>query len=297
MPVKIVKKEDENSLTLERILYTKHYTLSLDRSRCIGCELCKDACPKEAIKIVKPENLEAVSESMPKKITVTVLEDKCNFCGICSEICIFGAFGQSVNGEVWVPVLKSESFPQIVHEVKVDVAKCPPGCRICEEECPLHLINVRFNGSGRVSEVNVDVDRCPGCRVCEVKCPYDAIHARKILTGSIKINSDICPEGCRRCVDACPIPSVLSISEGRKVVVNDLFCVYCGACRNACPVEGAIEIKRMSIRHAPVKSGAWNKALERLTSTEGMVKELRSKSTSRVCDSVRRLRVGGRVRR
>lgn len=296
MLIKIVKSEDESSLTLERILYTKRYSLLLDRNRCVGCELCEAACPKEAIKIVKPSDFEE-TEKAPKKITVTVLEDKCNFCGICSEICIFGAFKQNVNSEEWIPVLKSESFPRIIHEVEINEEKCPPGCHICEGECPLHLIKVKFDGEGRVSKVDVDVERCPGCRICEVKCPYNVIHVRKIVTGFIKINSELCPEGCRECVNVCPIPSVLSLSSNGKVTVNDLFCVYCGACRNACPIEGAIEIMRVAIHHAPVKSGAWNKALERLTSTENMVKELRSKSASKVYDSVRRLQIGGRVKR
>ncbi|MCX8171739.1 MAG: hypothetical protein N3E47_07260, partial [Candidatus Bathyarchaeota archaeon] len=198
--------------------------------------------------------------------------------------------------EEWIPVLKSESFPKILREVKVDREKCPPGCRICEEECPLRLINVKFGGDGKVSEVNVDVKHCPGCRICEVKCPGNAIYARKIVTGFIKISNELCPEGCSECVNACPIPSVLSLTSGGKVDVNDLFCVYCGACRNTCPVKGAIEIGRASIHHALVKSGAWNKVLEKLTSTENMVKELRTKSASKVYDSVRRLQIGGRVK-
>ncbi|MBS7638986.1 MAG: 4Fe-4S binding protein [Candidatus Bathyarchaeia archaeon] len=294
MPVKFIKIEDGKSFLLERIMYTRRYTLSLNRELCVGCELCRAACPKEAIKVVKPSDL-ADLEEPPKRITVTVLEDKCNFCGICSEICVFGAFKQSINDEENIPVLASESFPKIIHEVKIDESKCPPNCKVCEEVCPLHLIKVNFEG-GKV-RVDVDRERCPGCRICEVKCPYDAIHTRKIISGLIKINSELCPEGCSECVKACPIPNVLSISSDGKVNVNDLFCIYCGACRNACPVEGALEIRRTAIYHAPVKSGAWNKALERLTSTEDMAKELRSKLASRAYDSVRRLQMGGRVRR
>lgn len=296
MPVKLVKNEDADSLLLERAMYIKRYTLYLERSRCVGCELCEMACPKEAIKVVKPSEFKDL-EAPPKKITATVLEDKCNFCGICSEICIFGAFKQSIDGKSFVPVLESESFPKIIHEVNIDESRCPPGCKICEEACPLHLISVRFDSEGKVIKVDVDREHCPGCRMCEVKCPYDAIHTRKIITGVIKINVDLCPEGCRYCVDACPIPGVLSIAENGKVNVNELFCVYCGACRKACPVNGAIELKRISVYHAPVKSGAWNKALERLTSTLDMSKELRSKSFLKAYDSVKRLHMGGRAKR
>ncbi|MBS7641122.1 MAG: 4Fe-4S binding protein [Candidatus Bathyarchaeia archaeon] len=296
LPVKLIKNEDSSSLLLERIMYTKRYTLFLDRNRCVGCELCEIACPKEAIKVIKPSEFKEMEEP-PKKITATVSEDKCNFCGICSEICIFGAFKQSVDGKDFIPVLESESFPRIIHEVKIDESKCPPGCRICEEACPLHLINVKFDSERKVIKVDVDSEHCPGCRICEAKCPYNAIHTRKIITGVIKINVDLCPEGCRYCVDACPIPDVLSIADDGKVRVNESFCVYCGACKKACPVNGAIELKRISFYHAPVKSGAWNKALEKLTSTLDMSKELRSKSFLKAYDSVKRLHMGGKTKR
>ncbi|MEM1585941.1 MAG: 4Fe-4S binding protein [Candidatus Bathyarchaeia archaeon] len=290
MPVKLIKNEDANSLLLERTMYTRRYTLFLDRGRCVGCELCEIACPKEAIKVVKPSELKDLEEP-PKKITATVLGDKCNFCGICSEICIFGAFKQSINGEEFVPVLESKSFPEIIHEIKVEESKCPQGCRICEEACPLHLINVKFNSEVNVVKVDVDSEHCPGCRICEIKCPYNAIHTRKIITGVIKINVDLCPEGCRDCVDACPIPGVLFVADNGKVAVNELFCVYCGACRKACPVNGAIDLRRVSVYHGQVKSGAWNKALEKITSTLNMSKELRSKSGLKAYDSVKRLHV------
>ena len=49
--------------------------------------------------------------------------------------------------------------------------------------------------------------------------------------------------------------------------VKDSNCVYCGACKIVCPEEGALELNRTRIRHTEIRSGAWNKALEKLTST------------------------------
>jgi hypothetical protein len=47
-----------------------------------------------------------------------------------------------------------------------------------------------------------------------------------------------------------------------------------------CPVENALELKRTKISHTPVRSGAWNKTLERLASPVEMTKELKAKGFS-----------------
>ena len=59
-----------------------------------------------------------------------------------------------------------------------------------------------------------------------------------------------------------------------KVYANDYNCIYCGACLEVCPAEGAIEIERTAIRHSPIDSGTWHKSLEKLTSAEGLNREL-----------------------
>ena len=68
-------------------------------------------------------------------------------------------------------------------------------------------------------------------------------------------------------------PGVLIISN-EKVQANDSYCVYCGACKITCPEEGALELNRTRIRHTEVRSGAWNKALEKLASTSAVIKEM-----------------------
>jgi hypothetical protein len=49
-----------------------------------------------------------------------------------------------------------------------------------------------------------------------------------------------------------------------------------------------MELKRTRINHSPVRSGAWNKALERLTSPTDMTKELKTKGSQKARDSVKR---------
>jgi 4Fe-4S ferredoxin len=296
--MKQLKTEMENEFKVERILHAKRYSLTLDKIRCTGCGICKEICPREAIEIIK---IPKADGEKAKPATIDVSEEKCHYCGMCEPICPFGALEVMVNGEHVVPVIKTESFPQLVREIDVDTTKCTPDCIDCEKACPLKLIKVsvhapngekitdiqsRQNKENLAVAVDIEKNFCPCCRLCEVKCPEGVIHARKIFHGSLRINREKCPEGCQDCLDVCPIPGALNLLEDRKVYVNELYCVYCGACKNVCPVEGALELQRSYIRHTPVHSGAWNKALEKLTSTKEMTKELRARSATKAQQSV-----------
>ncbi|MCJ7613657.1 4Fe-4S binding protein, partial [Candidatus Bathyarchaeota archaeon] len=64
--------------------------------------------------------------------------------------------------------------------------------------------------------------------------------------------------------------------------VNDSHCVYCGACKIVCPEEGALELNRTRVRHTEVRSGAWNKALEKLSSTNAVIKEMQNKNAEKL---------------
>src|SRR4030067_1208056 len=92
---------------------------------------------------------------------------------------------------------------------------------------------------------------------------------------------------CADCLDVCPITGALYLSdEDKKVHVNELFCDYCGACKAVCPVNEALTLKRTKILHSPVRSGAWNKALEKLTSPTEMAKELKARGSQKAKESV-----------
>ena len=139
MPLKTVKKETADTLSVEWILHVKNYKLSLDKARCKGCQICSLACPKDAIKLEKQPKIKG---QKAKKAKIDIDLEKCNFCGICDVSCPYGAIKLMVNGEHALSVLDKESFPELIRDIKVDTHKCPSDCVECETACPLSLIRI-----------------------------------------------------------------------------------------------------------------------------------------------------------
>ena len=291
MPMKELKTNTKSEQIIERLLHTKRYSLTLDKNLCKSCEICAAICPREAITVVKTPKKDGEKAKPP---TIDISAQKCSYCGMCEPICPFNAIKVRVNNEHLVPVIEKESFPSLIREIEVDTSKCDVGCVDCEKSCPLNLIKVTIlthDGKEVKAEdakaqpkkqdlkVKVDIkkDVCPCCRLCEFKCPKDAIHVRKIMHGVLDINTEKCPPKCQDCRDVCPIPDALILESDGKIHPNETFCVFCGTCKLVCPVEGALKMDRKSIHHTPVSSGAWNKALEKLTSSTEYSKEAKLK--------------------
>jgi 4Fe-4S ferredoxin len=288
MPLKTLKKDAADKLTLEWILHVKNYKLTLDKKRCVGCQICSLACPKEAIRLEKQPK---TSGQKTKRAKVDVDLAKCNFCGICDITCPYGAIKVTLNGERKPSVIEKESYPELVRDIKVDTRNCPKECVECEAACPLGLIKVSkltFNGKPVTDiatltpseqkhiqvSLTIQKEYCPTCRICEFKCAPGAIKVRKAFEGKLAIDQANCPEGCTDCVDVCPITGTLTLGADGKVQVNEAFCDYCGACKAVCPVPEALTLTRTKVLHTPVRSGTWNKALARLTSPDASVQEL-----------------------
>lgn len=303
LPLKTTKKDTSNSLSLEWTLHVKNYKLNLDKDRCTGCQICSLACPKEAIKTQKLPKTEGEKTHKPK---VDIDLAKCNFCGICDILCPYGAIKLNIDGQHVLSVVDKKSFPTLTRHIQADPRKFPANRIQAEEACPLKLIHVTYQTTdGKTVQdpqslteperswvhvnVNIDKEHCPCCTMCETKLPPRAMQARKFLQGKITINQTKCPDGCTDCLDVCPITGALYLTnEDNKVHTNETFCIYCGACKTVCPVDAALELKRTRINHSPVRSGAWNKALERLTSPTDMTKELKTKGSQKARDSVKR---------
>jgi len=309
MPLKTLKQETAETLTLQWVLHIRDYKLTLNKNLCVGCEICTLACPKEAIRLEKQTKTPG---EKAKHAEIDIDLKKCNFCGICDILCPYGAIEVTVNGEHILSVVEKESFPELIRDIQVNTSRCPVDCVECEEACPLDLIKItQLTADGKPVEnigslaekekkglqikIDIEKERCPCCRICEFKCPEGVLRVRKFIHGKISVHPEKCPESCTDCLDVCPILGALYLSEDdKKVHVNEMFCVYCGACKVVCPVEEALELKRTKISHTPVSSGAWNMALERLASPIEMTKELKAKGSEKTRESVEK-RLGWKV--
>src|SRR4030067_2487833 len=134
MPLKTIKKDAADKLTLEWQLQVKDYKLTLDKARCVGCQICTLACPKEAIKLEKQPKMEG---QKAKKAKVDIDLAKCNFCGICDVTCPYGAIIVTLNGQHDLSILAKDSYPQLVRDIQVDTRQCQKECAECETACPL----------------------------------------------------------------------------------------------------------------------------------------------------------------
>lgn len=252
-----------------------------------------EICPREAIQVSKTKKVKGENAKQP---LFSIEETKCNYCGICEAICPFGALKLTINGKQASPVIRAESFPQLIREIKVDETKLGEDSLEIKDICPLDLIkfeicnkdNITKNIASKTNKkkfeikINIKKESCPGCRVCEKKLPKNAIKVEKIFYGSLRINKEKCPKGCHDCVDVCPIPGVLTLSKDGDVQINEYHCIYCGTCKITCPENNALELTRNKIRHTEIRSGAWNKALEKIASTDAVIKELENKNARKL---------------
>ena len=274
-----IKHETDHRLILERRMIARRYVLALDREKCIGCSIGVLACPKEAVGL-SPALLK--DGRMVEKPLVDIDPGKCNFCGECVVLCPVNALSLTINGEPEIPVVKGEAFPTLIKEITVDVEKCQPDCGLaCQESCPVKCIEVSVERDEkgevtRILDVGINREECIYCVQCEVACPEGAIAVTKPWEGVLRLDVERCPEGCQACVDACPTDA-LSLQDG-QLAFDERFCLYCGACQEVCPEEGAIVVELHRILHSEIKSAAWTAALEKLISLEAAALELEAKS-------------------
>ncbi len=268
------KRDTTATLTLLRPMITRRYELVADREACCGCRICQTVCPREAIALSAPE-LDAGRLTAKPKVDIDA--ERCNFCGECVVLCPTHALSMTVNGQPEVPVLEAEAFPELTRANVVDQAACGASTDVAYiDDCPVGAISaeVTRDAAGQVTavrDVQVDDEKCINCTRCMEEGPKGGFAVTKPYRGFARLNVSLCPAGCQACVDVCPTNAITY--DGSEVAVDRRFCLFCGACENVCPAEGAIRIERTGFVHAAVESGAWTVALEKLVSYQAAVRE------------------------
>ena len=73
------KTQTDREIVLERAMVTRHYIMTWDLDRCVGCQIGPLVCPKDAVIHVEGE---IVDGRLAQKSSVDIDADKCVLCGI-----------------------------------------------------------------------------------------------------------------------------------------------------------------------------------------------------------------------
>lgn len=179
---------------LHEIPPDKHIELD---DKCIGCVLCREACPYDAIKMETTLS-EPVRENVPN-----INPKLCRRCGACVAACRTGAIQLVSSGG------------EEAHSV-IDEDKCVR-CGYCSRVCPTEAIKYgeilpRSVVGGKAILVNQK--NCIGCMTCTRVCPSrGAINVGKVSKLPF-INPAYCAR-CEECMNVCPSAAIRYSSRKR----------------------------------------------------------------------------------
>jgi 4Fe-4S ferredoxin len=315
------KRANEREIVFERAMVTRHYVMTWDLDRCVGCQIGPLVCPKESAIRVEGE---IVDGRLAKKPSVDIDAETCVLCGICEVMCPKNAITLTINGEPENPVLVYEAFPELVQSTKFDGEAFNWKRKdFVIDNCPTNVISY----DEKEKTLVVDQEHCIRCRQCEV-ASEGAFTVVQPWEGSVELRREKCVPGCLACADICPTRALHiddpSTGSGQvELALADYYCIKCGACMQVCPVKPTYEdyevtfesrgvtktvvhqritntdelpilVERWRVKHTPVQSAAWIEALTKMADDKAGQVEIDRKGALKRRDLLKAL-VGGRA--
>jgi len=306
-----LKTRTDNKMTLERPMVTRHYLMTWDLEKCVGCQMGPTVCPKEALTHIEGEIVDGRIVNPP---SVDVDPDKCIMCGICAEICPMHAVDIRINNEDENPVLEYGAFPEVRGHITFDKSEFDFSLKdFVIENCPTDTISYDEEND----TMAIKYEDCIRCRQCEV-ASNGAFKVTQPWQGSVELHRENCVDGCFACADVCPTRA-LHINDSGELVLADYYCIKCGACMETCPIHPeyeekeftfesqgqtiththkklvnpddlAIKVERWRVVHEPIKSAAWIEALRKLADDKASAVEIDRKRALKRRDLILALR-------
>ncbi|MEG3224568.1 MAG: ferredoxin [Methanobacteriales archaeon Met13] len=165
--------------------------------KCIGCVLCREACPYDAIKLKRTLS-EPISEPVP-----TINPKLCLNCGACVGACKTSAIQ-----------LVSSGGEEVHSEIDENICvKCGYCARVCPAEAIKYgKILPRSMVGGKSAVINQS--KCIGCMTCTRVCPSQvAINVGK-MNKLPYINPSYCAR-CEECMNVCLSNAIKYLRRGR----------------------------------------------------------------------------------
>jgi ferredoxin len=308
------KRTSEQEVVLERAMVTRHYLMTWDLDRCVGCQIGPLVCPKDAVIHVEGEIADG---RLAKKPSVDIDAEKCVLCGMCEVMCPKNAVTTIINGEPENPVQTHEAFPHLIESTKFDKDQFNMRRRqFVIDNCPTGVISY----DKKEKTLVVDQEHCIRCRQCEVASD-GAFEVVQPWEGKVELRTGECVEGCLACADICPTRA-LHIGDDGELVLADYYCIKCGACMQVCPIKAEYEdyevtiesqgvaktvvhqrltnadalpvlVERWRVKHTPVQSAAWLEAVDKMADDKAGQRELDRKRALKRRDLLKAL-VGAR---
>lgn len=249
----------------------------IDKSRCVDCFDCLDACKQGALKF----GTSKASKPAEDKAEGTTRRAFLATAAALTATAALKAEEKTTDGG-YITLEDKKPF-------KRETQICPPGaislrnmqqkctgCQLCVSACPNNVLRPGTSlNHFMMPEMSFELGHCrPECHACSDVCPAGAIiplgktheekmaHKTSLKVGRavwVKENCLPVTDGvsCGNCARRCPsgaITMIPSDPDDKKSVkipsVNDERCIGCGACEHLCPVRpfSAIHVEGVEVQ-------------------------------------------------